>query len=148
MALREKLTSQLQEALKARDALRLGTLRLLVAGLTNREIQTGKPLTDDQVMEVIGKEVKQRQESIREFDKAGRQDLSEKEQKELVILQAYLPAQLSAEELEKIIQQTAEECGAKGPQGMGLLMKHLMPKIKGRADGRMVQEKAKAVLGG
>ncbi|MBI4091452.1 GatB/YqeY domain-containing protein [candidate division WWE3 bacterium] len=147
-SLQEKFKNDLNVALKLGDELRVSTLRFLLSGVKNREIELrplGKELTDDEVLNVLNKQVKQRNESIIEFEKAGREDLVEKESSELEILKTYLPEQMSEGQIQKLVDEALRETGGQSLSAMGKVMSVLMPKVKGRADGsvvsRIVREK-------
>lgn len=146
-SLTEKIDSDLKSAMKASEGLRVSVLRMLKAALKNRQIQKGSALSEEDEVSVLTSLSKQRKESIEQYLKAGREDLANKERDELAILQSYLPEQLSTEELDRIILETIKDSGAKGPSDMGKVMKLLMPKVKGRADGKVVSERLKALLG-
>ncbi len=146
--LKERIDADLKAALKASDRLRVSTLRLIKSAIKNREIDKGAPLTDEETIEVLSSLAKQRKESIEEFNKASRTDLVHKEEEELSVIKAYLPEELSEDELEKIIQDTIKEVGALSLKDMGRVMKTIMPKVKGRADGRVVNQKVRELLGG
>lgn len=134
----EMIQSDLKEALKSKDQLRVSVLRFLLAAIQNREIEKQQELTDEEVISVIQKQVKERKESIEAFKQGKREDLARKEEDELGILNKYLPQQMSVDELKKIVEETVKESGASGPDDFGKVMGNLMPKIKGRADGQMV----------
>lgn len=141
MSLLEKISQELTAAMKAKDTVKLSTLRMLKAACTNAAIEKKKDaLGDPEVLEVIQKLSKQRRESIESFEKAGRRELAENEAKELVILQAYLPKQLSDEEIKRMAQEAVAKSGAKSKGDAGLVMKVLMPLVKGKADGKRVNE--------
>lgn len=146
MTIVEKLDSDLKEALKSRDRLKLSVIRLIKASLKNREIEKMKGLTDDDVMSVLLSHSKQRKESIRQFTLAGRIDLAEKEQKEFEIIEQYLPKQLSNKEIDEIIISSLKEASITSLKDIGLAMKIIMPKIKGSADGKYVNQKVKELL--
>jgi uncharacterized protein YqeY len=146
MALTERIESDLKAALKASDRLRLSTLRLIKAALKNKEIEKGSTLNDDEVAGLLSSLAKQRKESISEFRKGGRTDLAEKEEAELRILQEYLPQELSPEELDRLIKETISEVSASSTADIGKVMKAIMPKVRGRADGRVVNERVRAAL--
>ncbi|MBI5694238.1 MAG: GatB/YqeY domain-containing protein [Nitrospirae bacterium] len=148
MTLKERLKEDIKEAMKAKDALRLSTLRLLTSAIKYKEIEAHKELDDEGVMDVMNTAVKQRRDSIEQYEKAGRTDLAEQEKAELAIIQTYMPEQLGRDQIEALVKEAAAEVGAAGPKDMGKLMKALMPKVKGRADGKLVNEVVKAVLGG
>lgn len=144
----EKIKTDLKTALKEKDEVTISTLRFLLAGIHNKEIELKKrgKLTDEEVVAVIRQQIKQRQESIEAYKKGKRDDLVEKEKKELGILSKYLPQQPSSKELEKIIKETIEEVGAKGPADFGKVMGAVMGKVKGRAEGKIVAETVKKLL--
>ncbi len=148
MSLKEKILQDMKGAMKARDSLKLSTLRLLVSEIKNREIDAKDELKDDEVLALIQKAVKQRQDSINQYEKGGRQDLADKEKAEMVILKAYLPEELSQEELLTIIDEAVSATGASSPKEMGKVMKEVMPKVRGRADGKEVNELVRKRLTG
>ncbi len=139
--LKDKIQEDLKQAMIARDELRLSTIRMLKSAIQYHEIQkggAGYEATDEDVIEVIGREVKKRNEAIELYKQGGRQELADKEQKELEILKAYLPEQMSEEEIRKLIEETLSATGASTMQDMGKVMGALMPKVKGRADASFV----------
>ncbi len=140
MSLRERLTDEMKGAMKAHDDLKLSTIRLIRSAVKNREIDVKHELDDQGISEVIASLVKQRKESIRLFQQAGRTDLVEKEEKELAVLLGFLPEQLSRPELEGLVTKIITECGAQGIKDMGKVMKALAPHIAGRADGKTVAD--------
>jgi uncharacterized protein len=146
MSLRERLTDEMKGAMKARDDLRLSTIRLVRSVVKNREIEVKHDLDDRETSEVIASLVKQRRESIRLFQEAGRSDLVEKEEKELAVLLGFLPPQLSRAELEDLVARAIAESGAQGSKDMGKVMKALMPHVAGRADGKEVSEVVRGKL--
>lgn len=146
MALRERISAEMKEAMKAGDKLRVSTLRLLLSEIKNAEIAKRKELDDEGVLEVVSREVRKRRESIAEFEKAGREDLSSKERIEAQILEAYLPPQLSEEELAAIVDKALQESGAVSLKEMGKVMALVMPQIKGRAEGKTVNEMVRKAL--
>ena len=147
MSLAEQIEKDVIVAMKTKDAVKVSTLRMLKSALGNYLIQVKKDKAEDsEVLGIIAKQAKQRRESMESFEKAGRKDLSEKEKAELAILEAYLPKQLTDDELRVAIQNAIATSGAKGPADMGKLMKVLMPSIQGKADGKRVQEVVKALL--
>ncbi len=147
MSLKERFSSELKDSLKAGDRLKLSTIRLIMASLKNREIEKRGSLSEEEIIDLLVSLSKQRKESIEEFKKGGRQDLVDKETEELKIIEFYLPQQLTPEEIKKIIGETITETGASGPKDIGKVMKVLMPKVKGRADGKLVNEMVKELLG-
>jgi len=148
MSLKDKLKSDLIAAMKAKDALRLSTLRLVINTIKNKEIDSRTELDEDAVLGVLTSAVKQRRESIEQFEKAGRTDLSDKEKAELAIIQEYMPQQMGKDEVLAAVKEAVSETGAAGAKDMGKVMKALMPKVKGKADGKLVNELVKEVLGG
>ena len=141
MTLEERIDSDLKEALRARNEVKLSTLRMLKAALKNTQIDKRKDKLDDpEVIEIIAKEIKKHRDSIDGFQKGNRQDLVDKEQKELSILQAYMPAQLSREEVIAIVKDAITQCGAATKADTGKVMKLVMEKVKGRAEGKLVNE--------
>ncbi|MBI5198840.1 MAG: GatB/YqeY domain-containing protein [Nitrospirae bacterium] len=147
MSLKERLSSELKDSLKSGDRLKLSTIRLIMASLKNREIEKRGSLSEEEIIDLLVSLSKQRKESIEEFKKGGRQDLVDKETEELKIIESYLPQQLTPEEIKKIIGETITETGASGPKDIGKVMKVLMPKVKGRVDGKLVNEMVKELLG-
>lgn len=144
--LKDEIQTQMHQALKAGDKLRLGALRMLVAGIKNREIELRHELSDDEVREVAGKEVKKRTESIEAFDGAGRVELADKERAEREILLPYAPAQLSEEAVDALVEEAIVSTGATSDKEMGKVMGFVMSKAKGQVDGSVVQEKVRARL--
>ncbi len=148
MPLLAKVDEDLKAAMKAREELKVSCLRLLKAAASNAAIAKGKSaLEDAEAMEVIAKLIKQREESVEAYTKGNRPELAEKERKEAAILKAYLPAAMPDEELKGIIQAAIKETGASGPQGMGAVMKAVLPKVSGRADGGKVSQFVREALG-
>ena len=147
MGLQAKIEADMKDALKTGAKDKLSTLRMLSAALKNKQIEKRRPLTEDEVLETVRSLMKQRKDSIEQFTKGGRQDLADKEQAEVVVLEAYLPAQMSREELEAMVKTAVAESGAQGAKDMGKVMKVLVPMLAGRADGRLVSELVKNALG-
>ncbi len=145
--LREKIAEEMRAAMKAREQARVAALRMLMTAVKNTEVEKLHELSDDEVLDVIAREAKRRRESIDAFEKAGRSDLVEKETAELHVLEAYLPDKLSDAELAALVEQAVAETGASSPKQMGEVMKALMPKVRGRADGAQVSALVKAKLG-
>ncbi|HKN19274.1 MAG TPA: GatB/YqeY domain-containing protein [Dissulfurispiraceae bacterium] len=143
----QRLDAELKEALKSRNELKLSVLRMLKASLKNKEIEKMGPLSDAETISVLSSMAKQRRDSIEQFAAAGRLDLAEKETRELEIVLSYLPAQLSHEELDRIIYSAISECNASSPGDMGKVMKVVAPLTKGRADGKVVNQRVKELLG-
>ncbi len=146
MSIAERVESDFKEALKSGDKASVSILRLIKSALKNKEIEKGGTLTEEETLSVLNTLSKQIRESIVEYEKAGRADLVEKEKKELEILQRYLPEQLSEQELKSIIHQVINEVEAKSIKDLGKVMKTLMPRVKGRADGKIVNQMVREVL--
>jgi len=146
MTLMEQLTADMKEAMKQGEKERLSVIRLVRGAVRQVEIDGKKRLTDDEVLGVIGKEVKMRRDSIEEFERGGRADLVEKTQAEIAVLMPYLPEQLSADEIKKIVEEVISSVGASSSKDMGKVMGALMPRVKGRADGKLVNETVRALL--
>lgn len=149
MALKEQLTADMKTAMKEHDKNRLAVIRMVRGAVRQAEIDGGhKELGDEEVISVISKEVKMRRDSIEEFKKGGRTDLVEGTQAEIDILMAYLPKQLTEDEVRALVAEAVEATGAKTPKDMGKVMGQLMPKVKGRADGKRVSTLVKSMLQG
>jgi len=145
--LQEKITNDYKEAMKSKDALKVSTLSFLRAAIQNLAIEKKKEKLDDKdIIPVIKKQVKQRQDSIEQFKKGNRDDLVQKEAKELEILKTYLPEELPADELKKIIEEAIASTGASSPKDMGKVIKEVMEKVAGRADGKVVSGLVKEKL--
>ena len=149
MSLREQITSDLTAAMKSRDAARTSTLRMVKAALQNREIEKGGALDEDEMIKLLRSMVKQRQDSIEQFEKGGRQDLVEKENEEVKVIEAYLPASASREEIEQAVAAAMSETDATSMKDMGKVMKAAQAHLAGKnADGRTISEIVKAKLTG
>lgn len=149
MGIKEKVSKDVTDAMKARDKARLSALRMLLSALKNKEIELRpNPMTDEDSMQVVQTLIRQRNESIVQFRAGGRLDLATKEEEEIKVLKPYLPQQLSPEELKALISGIAGEIKASGMKDMGRLMKEVMPRVKGRAEGKLVNDTVKKVLGG
>ncbi len=146
MSLLERLDNDLKKALKESDKLRLSVLRLAKAAIKNQQIEKGRMLSDEEIISVLSTLSKQGKESIEQFSKGGREDLADRERQELTILQSYMPEQLSAEELESLILQAIKESSASNEADIGKVMRILMPRIKGVADGKWVNNRVKELL--
>ena len=146
MSLLKRFDEDLRTALKASESAKVSILRMAKAALKNRQIEKGRELTDDEIVSVISSMVKQGRDALEQFTAAGRVDLARKEEQEVAILQAYLPQQLGREELERIILDAIKDASATTPQDMGKVMRVLMPRIKGVADGKYVNERVKELL--
>ena len=148
MGLKEKLQSDLTEAIRSKDAIKSGTIRMLLAAITNEEVagKSAKVLSDAEVITVLSREAKKRREAVEAYTNAKRDDLANKEKEEAAVIALYLPEQLSEADIKKLITDAIAETNASGPAGMGLVMKVLQPKIAGKADGGLVSSLVKAAL--
>ena len=148
MGLKEKLQADLTDAIRARDEVKSGTVRMLLAAITNEEVagKAAKVLTDAEIITVLSREAKKRREAVDAYTQAKRDDLANKEKAEGVIIAQYLPEQLSEADIKKMIAEAITETNASGPAGMGLVMKVLQPKITGRADSGKVSTFVKEIL--
>lgn len=141
MSLHERLTSEMKQAMKNKDKVRLSVIRMVKASIQNEAIKKGvDSLPAEDELTVLNRELKQRKDSLREFEAANRNDLVEKVKDEIVVLEEYLPEQLSEEEIEQLVIQTIESVGATSKKEMGKVMGSLMPKVKGKADGTLVNQ--------
>ena len=149
MGLKEKLQSDLTDAIRSRAEVKSGTIRMLLAAITNEEVsgKSARVLNDAEIIIVLSREAKKRREAVEAYVAAKRTDLADKEKAEGDLIAQYLPAQLSEDEINKMIANAIAESGASGPAGMGLVMKVLSPKIAGKADGGVVSGLVKAALG-
>jgi len=147
VTLQERLAADLKETMKSGDKVRLGTLRLAKAAVQNAEIAKRQPLDDADVIEILSKEARQRRESIAEYRNANRPDAAAKEETELAIIMEYLPQQMSQEEIQAIVQQVITETESVGPKDKGKVMSRLMPQVKGKADGQLVNQIVTQLLG-
>lgn len=148
MPLKERIEEDFKQAVRQKEALRLSCLRMIKAAVKNKEIDNRGPLDEAQTVAILQTLAKQRRESIEQFKKGGRDDLAEKETAELAFIENYLPQQMSEEELGKIIDEIVQQTGAQGPKEMGKVMKLVIPKAGGRADGKLISELVKRKLGG
>ena len=148
MGLKEKLQADLIDAIRARDEVKSGTVRMLLTAITNEEVagKTAKVLTDTEIITVLSRESKKRREAVDAYTEAKRDDLANKEKAEGLIIAQYLPEQLSEAEIKKMIAYAIAETNASGPAGMGIVMKVLQPKIAGKADGGLVSSLVKVEL--
>ncbi|MEV2463522.1 GatB/YqeY domain-containing protein [Paenibacillus larvae] len=140
MSLSERLNEDMKQAMKSQDKFKLSVIRMVKASIKNLEIDQHKTLDDNEVLDVLSREIKQRKDSLQEFKQAGRDDLVQKLEAEIAILMEYMPQQLSEDEIKVIVQQTIQEVGATSKADMGKVMGALMPKVKGRADGKLVNQ--------
>ena len=154
MSLAERIVEDLKKAMKAKDRLRTGTLRMVRSRIQEAEVkrrgEKGRDyvLTDDEVTQVLSSYGKQRRDSIRSYREAGREDLAEKEASELAFLEEYLPRQLSEDEVREVVRKAIEETGASSASDMGKVMQRVMPSVKGAADGQVVNQIVRDLLAG
>ena len=146
MSLKDQITEDMKSAMRAKEAVKLGTIRLITAAMKQKEVDERVELTDSMVMAIIEKMIKQRKDSISQFEAGGRQDLADIEKAELIVLAKYMPAGLSDAEMQAAVAAALDEVGATGPQDMGKLMAVLKPKLAGRADMTVISALVKAAL--
>jgi len=146
MSLKDRLAEDLKQAMRERDENRKVALRLLRAAIINEEVEKGHLLDDGEVMAVAARQARQRREAIEAFQAGGRQDLVVQEEAQLQALQAYLPQQMSRGEIEQEARKSIAATGAKGPADLGMVMRDLMPKVKGRAEGSLVNQVVRELL--
>lgn len=147
--LKQQIKAELKQSMLAKDAERTSVIRMLISAIGYAEIQkggAGYEATDEEVMEVIQKQAKQRKDSIEQYKTAGRDELVEKEEKELALLQKYLPEQMGEEEIKKLVTEAVTKTGASSPSDMGKVMGALMPHVKGKADGGLVSKLVREAL--
>lgn len=140
MALKDKLDEDFKDAMRGREARRLSTLRMLRAGIKNAEVARGRPLVEGEIVEVIAKQIKEREESSDIFEKGQRPDLADKEREEANILKVYMPEQASREEILAVVQKVISETGARGPQDKGKVMPVVIGQLKGKAAGKEIND--------
>jgi uncharacterized protein YqeY len=146
MSLDERLVEEMKQAMKSNDKLRLSTIRMIRSALKNKEIELRKKLEDEEIVKVIQVMVRKGEESVEQFQTGGRMDLVEKEKREIEILKSFLPQPLSQEEIREIIDQSIQETQALSPKDIGKVMKAVMPKIGGKADGKLINQLVKERL--
>ncbi len=146
-SLKARLAEEMRTAMKARERIRLSALRLLAAAVKNREVELGHPLWDEEFVEVATREVKRRREAIESYEQVGREDRAAVEREEQEVLQAYVPAGLSDEEVAALVDEAMAATGASGPGDLGRVMGYVMGKAKGRVDGKAVQALVRSRLG-
>jgi uncharacterized protein YqeY len=147
MTLKDKIISDMTAAMKAKDAARTSTLRMIKAAIMNREKEGGGAVTDEDVLKLLRSQVKQRRDSVEQYQKAGRQELADKETAEIAVIESYLPVAASEAEIEQAVSEAIAETGATSIKEMGAVMKAVMPKLAGKnADGRAVSEAVKKKL--
>lgn len=148
MSLKERLTEDFKTAMKSKDEIAKNTINLARAAIKQVEVDTRKDLTDEEIIPIIAKQVKMRKDALADFEKGGRTDLIDAYNKEIEVLEVYLPAQLSEDEIKKVVAETAAELGIEGgKQNMGKLMGPVMAKVKGQADGGAVKKIVMEFLG-
>jgi len=147
MSLKERLFEDMKFAMKSRDAVRLSTIRLTLNAIKNKELEQGGELDNTVLADIVSRSIKQRRDSAAQYRQAGREELADKEEAEIAVLVEYLPEQISEEELRSMCVKAVEESGASDMTQIGAVMKLLMPKVKGRADGTMVNKMVKQILG-
>jgi uncharacterized protein YqeY len=148
MALKDQLDADLRSAMRDKDTVKLSVVRMLKSAVKYREIELMKPLDDAGVLQVISQEIKRHRDSVEQFRAGNRPDLVEKEEAEIAVLQAWLPAQLTEAEVRARVDEVVTRLQAAGPKDMGAVMKALLPDVQGRADGKLVSELVKARLTG
>ena len=146
MQLKQRLYEDLKKAMKTKDEIRTRTLRLIISSIKTLEVEKMAEATDDDVFRVLSKECRKRVEAIEAYKKGGREDLANEEQRELEIIKSYMPKQLSEEELKEIVKNAVEETGSSSIKDLGRVMKVLMPRVKGRADGKTVNNIVRQIL--
>lgn len=146
MSLLDRLNQDMKQAMKNKDKERLSVIRMVKSSLQNEAIKLGNELSEDEELQVLTREMKQRKDSLQEFEKAGRDDLVSNLKQEIVVLNDYMPAQMSEEELTAVIQETIEQTGASSKAEMGKVMGAIMPKVRGKADGTMVNRLVQQLL--
>lgn len=146
MPLLKRFDDDLKGALKSSESLKVSVLRMVKAAVKNKAIDKGRELTDDEIIPVLSTLIKQRRESIEHYAKAGRDELAQKEDREIAIIQAYMPKQLSHAEIDSLIRNAISETSAKSAQDLGKVMRLLMPKVKGFADGAYINQRVKELL--
>ena len=146
MSLKQQLLDDMKEALRAKEKIRLNTIRMLRSQIKNREIERGGELSDDELLQVLSRAEKARKEAIELYRRGNREDLAAQEETELAVIRGYMPERLSEDELRALIGQVVVEVGAEGMRDMGKVMGAIMPKVRGRADGQIVNRLVKERL--
>ena len=146
MSLKEKLLSNMKEAMKSKDSVKLGTVRGVISAVKNQEIELKKELSEEEILTIVSREVKKRKEAAVLYEKGNRPELKDKEIQEMKILQTYLPEQVSEKDLRRRIQEVIAETGAEGMKDFGKIMKTLVPEFKGKADNSLIKELANEYL--
>ena len=146
MSLKEELLSNMKEAMKSKDSVKLGTVRGVISAVKNQEIDLKKELSEEEILTIVSREVKKRKEAAVLYEKGNRPELKDKEIQEMKILQTYLPEQVSEKDLRRRIQEVIDETGAEGMKDFGKIMKTLVPEFKGKADNSLIKELANEYL--
>ena len=146
MSLKEKLLSNMKEAMKSKDSVKLGTVRGVISAVKNQEIDLKKELSEEEILTIVSREVKKRKEAAVLYEKGNRPELKDKEIQEMKILQTYLPEQVSEKDLRRRIQEVIDETGAEGMKDFGKIMKTLVPEFKGKADNSLIKDLANEYL--
>jgi uncharacterized protein YqeY len=146
VSLLERLNQDMKTAMKNKEKTKLSVIRMLRSEIKNEEIQRQHTLSDEEVIEVLMRELKKRKDSLQQFEEAGRDDLVQQLREEITVIEPYLPEQLSEEELRELVQEVVQETGASSKADMGKVMKAIMPRVKGRADGKLVNRLVQEVL--
>jgi uncharacterized protein len=144
--LSEKLSEDMKQAMKSKDKVRLSVIRMVRSAVKNKEIESGTSLSDEEILNVFQKELKQRRDSLQAFESAGRSDLILGVQTEIEVLTSYLPAQLSEADVRKLAEEVITQVGASGKGDVGKVMSGLMPQVRGKADGKLVQQVVQSLL--
>ena len=147
MSLLEQLTNDMKEAMKAKDRVTLGVVRMVKSSVSNEQIKLGHDLTADEELAVLSREMKQRVEELESYKDADREDLAEEIQGQIDVLNRYMPEQMSEEEVVAVVKETIAEVGASSKADLGKVMGALMPKVKGKADGKLVNQTVQSLLG-
>ena len=147
MTLQQRIESAMRDSMRARDERRTQTLRMAMSAAHNREIELGRSLADEDYLEILGKQVKQRRESIEAFRSGGREAMADNEEAEAAILSEFLPEPLSSDEMESLVRAAIAETGAASPADLGKVMGKVVPQTKGRADGKAVSDLVRSLLG-
>ncbi|MBN2908544.1 GatB/YqeY domain-containing protein [Polycladomyces sp. WAk] len=146
MSLLERLNQDMKTAMKNKEKTKLSVIRMLRSEIKNEEIQRQHELSDEEVIEVLMRELKKRKDALQQFEDAGRDDLVQQLREEIAVIEPYLPEQLSEEELRELVREVVQETGASSKADMGKVMKAIMPRVKGRADGKLVNRLVQEVL--
>ncbi|MCS7175216.1 GatB/YqeY domain-containing protein [Pseudothermotoga sp.] len=148
MELKARLSQDLKDAMKNKEEAKVRTLRMILAAIKNFEVEKIGPATDEEILQIMLKEIKRRQEAIEMYEKGGRQDLAQAEKEEIQIIQSYMPKQMSEEEIRELAKKIISELKLAGPKDIGTAMKAIMPHVKGRADGKLVNKIVSELLAG